>query len=121
MADAVGRTWMVYDKPGVELYHVELTFRVRASEDDGGYVAVCEELGVPSEGETVGEALENVVDATLLYLNTIEEIDERRRVFDEHEITCELGLPEVASAATRATHVDVDIFETVSRRVAALA
>ena len=57
-----------------------------ASEEEGGYVSTCPDLGIASQGETVDEAFENIKDATLVYLNTIEQLGERERVFKERHI-----------------------------------
>jgi predicted RNase H-like HicB family nuclease len=47
------------------------------------YVSRCRELGTASSGESFDEALENIKDATLEYLNAIEELGERPRIFRE--------------------------------------
>lgn len=85
------RCWAILDKPGVELYHVQLT--LRAWLDDDEYVAVCDDLGVASQGGSRGEAIDNVTEAAILYLNTIEQNGQRRRIFDERGISAERGLP----------------------------
>ena len=79
------------DKPGVEIHHLVLTFRVH--EEDGQFASFCEELGIHSAGDTVDEALNNSVDATVLYLNYLENTGQRRRVFDELNIPFDRGLP----------------------------
>lgn len=79
------------DEPGVAVDHVVLTFRVQADPETNVLVGVCEELGVSSFGETVDGAIDNVVEATLLYLNTLEEHDELRRVFDERRVAVHHG------------------------------
>lgn len=56
------------------------------SKEEGGYVSTCLELGIASQGETVDEAFDNIRDATLVYLNTIERLGERQRVFRERGI-----------------------------------
>ena len=48
---------------------VKVTISIRADELDGGFVACVEELpGCVSEGETHDEALDNVLDALVSYL-----------------------------------------------------
>ena len=79
------------DEPGVAVDHVVLTFRVQADPETNTLVGVCEELGVSSFGETVDGTIDNVVEATLLYLNTLEDHDELRRVFDERRIDVRRG------------------------------
>ncbi len=64
--------------------YVLLLFRV--VEDDGHWVGLCEELDVSSFGETREEALDATLEATELYLNTLEEMGERERVFGERKL-----------------------------------
>lgn len=71
--------------------HVVLTFRVH--EEDGTYVSVCEELGVTSCGDTIHEAFDNLADAVILYLDTLEEEGERERMFTELGVTVLPGPP----------------------------
>ena len=40
------------------------------------YVSECVELGTTSFGDTEAEALDSIIDATVLYLNTLEDIGE---------------------------------------------
>lgn len=47
------------------------------------YSAKCLELGVVSCGDTEEEALANIQDATLLYLNTLEDLGECEEVLKE--------------------------------------
>jgi predicted RNase H-like HicB family nuclease len=61
--------------------YVILTFVV---EQEGEYqVSKCLELGTASFGNDVDEALENLMDATEVYLNTLEDLGECRRVLEE--------------------------------------
>ena len=64
--------------------YVLLTFI--ASEEEGGLVSTCPELGIASQGNTVEEAFDALKDATLVYLNTIELLGERERTFQERGI-----------------------------------
>ena len=107
---AHARSWIVLDKPGVELYHVLLTFR--AFPEDGQFASYCEELGVHSQGDTIDEALDNAVEATLLYLNTIEDLGERRRIFDEKNIDPERGLPKIDAPEHQVTVVPSQVVTT---------
>lgn len=123
VTQAVAHEWVVLDKPGVQLHHVLLTFRAyEAADGDAKYESVCDELDVASCGDTIGEALDNVLEATLLYLNTIEDLEERRRVFDEHHIEFERGLPagRQRQRAGAADKVSVGPGETVQRHKLAL-
>jgi predicted RNase H-like HicB family nuclease len=47
------------------------------------YVSKCLELGTASFGRNTQEAFENVVDATEVYLNTLEDLGECRQVLKE--------------------------------------
>lgn len=61
--------------------YIMLTFVVQP---DGEYhVSHCSELGTASFGRTKEEALENLVDATEVYLNTLEDLGECRLVLKE--------------------------------------
>jgi predicted RNase H-like HicB family nuclease len=64
-----------------------------ASEEEGGYASVCPELGIASQGETAEEALSNLKDAALVFLNAIEQLEQRERVFKERHITIHLHEP----------------------------
>ena len=56
------------------------------TKDGSTYVAVCPELDVASQGKSVEEANDNVKNAILLYLNTIEELGTRKEIFKERKI-----------------------------------
>ena len=73
------------------LGHVALTFRVW--HEEGAWQGLCTELRVPSFGESPGEALDAVVDATLAYLNEIEDQGERERTFSERGVQMREGEP----------------------------
>ncbi len=51
------------------------------------FVSRCLELDVASCGDTMDEALRNVEEATLEYLNAIDRLGERDRIFSERGIT----------------------------------
>jgi predicted RNase H-like HicB family nuclease len=55
------------------------TFTAILEREDDGYVALCPELDIASQGKTVEEARENLREAIELFLETAspEEIDER--------------------------------------------
>ncbi|MGB6836866.1 MAG: type II toxin-antitoxin system HicB family antitoxin [Dehalococcoidia bacterium] len=75
--------------------YVLITFIV--SEEEGGYVSTCPELGIASQGNTVDEAIEGIKDATLVYLSTIEQLGERERVFKERGIKVQRQPPTQAT------------------------
>jgi predicted RNase H-like HicB family nuclease len=55
------------------------TFTAILEREDDGYVALCPELDIASQGKTVEEARENLREAVELFLETAspEEIEER--------------------------------------------
>ncbi len=71
--------------------HIHLTFRFY--QEDGQWVAECEELGVSSCGATLDEAVRNLREATDEYLNAIEEEGQRERIFREAGIRVLAGPP----------------------------
>lgn len=54
-----------------------------ASPEEDARVAKSQDLGTASEGDTPEEALHNIHQATLLYLNTLEEFGEPERTLKE--------------------------------------
>ncbi|MGH8908159.1 MAG: type II toxin-antitoxin system HicB family antitoxin [Egibacteraceae bacterium] len=114
--EAAGETaqrWVVLDTAEGGLQRLPLTFRAYAEAD--AFVGLCDELAVASAGDTPAEAIEMVIEATLLYLDTIEELGERRRVFAERGLSLE---PATSSRQTGGP-VDVHAGETVTRRLLA--
>lgn len=65
------------------------------TKDDSTYVAICPEFDVASQGKTVEEANNNVKDAVLLYLNTIEELGTRKEIFKERKIKTYTAIPKI--------------------------
>lgn len=64
--------------------YIRLTLQIYPEDD--GYVSECIELGSASCGDTMEEALGNIKDCVEVYLDTLEEIGERKRVFKERGI-----------------------------------
>ena len=64
--------------------YIRLTLQIVAEDD--GYVSRCLELGTASCGDTVEEALLNIKDCVEVYLETIEEMGERQRIFKKRGI-----------------------------------
>jgi len=62
--------------------HVRLHFRV--FEEDGQWVGRCQELGISTCADTRAEAEAGVIEATTLYLETLEDEGELGRVLAEH-------------------------------------
>jgi predicted RNase H-like HicB family nuclease len=50
------------------------------------WTAYCEELGTATFGRSLSEADKKLKEAVLLHLNTLEEVGERDRFFEEHNI-----------------------------------
>jgi len=111
-----GSGWIVLQGPDQHIEgHVLLTILVRV-DDDGFYVGECVELGVPSFGETLDEAIKAVLDATVLYLNTVEVTGERERVLDSRGVKLIPGLPEGLETIEVVAHPG----ETISSQSVAL-
>lgn len=64
--------------------YIKLTYEV--TQEGKQFVSRCVELGTASCGDTLDDAFENIADATIEYLNAIEELGERSRVFIEKGI-----------------------------------
>jgi predicted RNase H-like HicB family nuclease len=61
--------------------YIILTFMVQK---EGAYwVSECQELSTSSFGSDEDDALDNLLDATEVYLNTLEELGEAHRVLEE--------------------------------------
>ena len=55
--------------------------------EDDMYVALCPELDVASQGETVGEARSNLIEALELFFEVASEAEIQERLHDEVYIT----------------------------------
>ena len=71
---------------------ISLTLRLDPAEE-GGFVAHCPELDVVSQGESVEEAMTNIKDACLTFLETIEELGDADQFFLDHGIKLEPKAP----------------------------
>lgn len=80
--------------------YIMLTFRVYR--EGKQFVGECLELGTASCGDTIEEALDNIRDATSLYLSVIEEEGERERIFRERGILVIVGEPSDTELVVRA-------------------
>jgi len=56
-------------------------------EQEGGYSAICPNLDIASQGETVDEALENVKEAVELYLESAKDLNITNEVLDRLGLT----------------------------------
>jgi predicted RNase H-like HicB family nuclease len=90
---AVEAGWMILRDPSgrATVGHVLLTFSV--VEVEGVFTSCCPELDVHSYGKTITDALDSIQDATIVYLNAIEQRDLREKVFHEADIAFQLGAP----------------------------
>jgi len=64
--------------------YIILTFVVQREGDY--FVSECSELGTSSFGASEEEALENLFDATEVYLSTLEELGEAHQVLDRKRV-----------------------------------
>ncbi len=55
--------------------------------EDDMYVALCPELDIASQGETVGEARSNLIEALELFFEVASEAEIQERLHDEVYIT----------------------------------
>lgn len=72
--------------------YIVVTLRVH--EEDGQFASTCPELDTASCGDTVDEALRNIREATVQYLNAIEVSGERTRIFRKRNIPIYPGEPQ---------------------------
>lgn len=89
------KTHWSFERPATDaqpIGHVLLTFRM-VRDEDGFYVGKCQELGISSFGDSVDGALGATLEATSLYLETLDDQGERERVLDEKGIKFLPGPP----------------------------
>ena len=63
------------------------TLTVIIEREGDGYVALCPEVDVASQGETLDEARDNLKDALELFFETASAEEVRRRLHDEVYVT----------------------------------
>lgn len=73
--------------------YITVIFTVHHDDETNQYVSRCVELGISSSGKDLDQAFDRIAEATHLYLNTLEEVGERERVFSERGIRITLGEP----------------------------
>lgn len=78
-----------------------ITLTLEASPEGKAFVSRCKELGVTSCGDSIGEAIEAVTDAVTTYLDAIDQLGERDRIFAEKGI-------EIRKTKPRLLRVDSD-------------
>lgn len=64
--------------------YIIVTFKFRR--EGNKWTALCEELGTSTFGRSIPEAHKKLKEAVLLNLDTLEELGERERFFDKHNI-----------------------------------
>jgi len=64
--------------------YVVLTYKFK--KENRRWTAYCEELGTATFGRSLPEADKRLKEAVLLHINTLEDVGERSRFFQEHNI-----------------------------------
>lgn len=77
-------------------------------EPEGGYSALCPELGVASQGETIEEAEANLREAVELYLESAKELGILERVLGEAGIDVRRIEEHVPKALTGSIFAEVE-------------
>ena len=72
---------------------------LEAYREGKAYVSRCRELGVASCGDTLDEAMTAIREATTDYLNAIDVLGERHRIFAEKGIVIHKSRPKVTTSA----------------------
>lgn len=70
-------------------------------EEEGQWVGYCRELGTSICADTMEQARDDINDAILLHLNTLEDVGERSRFFKNHGIKLHRGTEEVTRCRPR--------------------
>lgn len=73
--------------------HLLVPLTIAVWDEDGKWLSECLEFGIGSFGTTPDDAAEQAMDAICSYLNTIEELGERERVFAEKSIVTYVASP----------------------------
>ncbi len=63
------------------------------------WTAYCDELGTATFGRSLPEAEKRLDEAIWLHLNTLEDVGERARFFEEHKITFHTTKPRVVNVS----------------------
>jgi predicted RNase H-like HicB family nuclease len=87
-ADPVATRWSGTRRPEAEeSIGGYILVRIRVWPEDEKFVGECVELDVSSFGDTVDDAIRMTLEATELYLETIDDLGERERLFAEKGVT----------------------------------
>ena len=74
------------------------TFSAVLNFEDGGFVALCPEVGTSSQGESIEEALKNLKEATELYLEEFPVVGETKPVVTFFEVSKNARIPKTLRA-----------------------
>ncbi|MDY7037908.1 MAG: hypothetical protein SV375_17320 [Thermodesulfobacteriota bacterium] len=66
-----------------------LTLTIELKKEGQRWLARCIELGTSTFGRSIEDAKKKIKEAVLLHLNTLEDVGERERFFEEHKISKE--------------------------------
>ena len=67
----------------------KLLLNVIVKQEDKGYSVICPELNVASQGETFEEAIDNIIEAVELYIESAEELGTLEEVLEQLGLTKE--------------------------------
>jgi len=81
---------------------------VYTAEPEGGYSALCPEIGVASQGETIEEAEADLGEAVELYLESAKELGILKRVLEEAGVDIRRTEEHVPKALTGSVFAKVE-------------
>ena len=70
-----------------------IVLSVTAHQEGRQWVSTCVELDIASCGDTQNEALDNILEATLLYLDSLQDLGECKQVLQEKGVKIHSGEP----------------------------
>lgn len=68
------------------------TVECTIEKEEGGYSSVCKKLGIASCGDDINEALENLVEAIDVHLETLRDIGQLEKFLKDKGVTLVLGI-----------------------------
>lgn len=78
-------------------------------EPEGGYSVFCNELDIASQGETVDEALKNIKEAVVLYIESAEDLGMMDEVMERLGISKEDMKKNILAPKTLTTNLPVEV------------
>lgn len=93
--------------------YVVLTYVFRKA--DKRWTVHCEELGTATFGRSLPEAEKRLNEAVLLHLNTLEDVGERERFFEEHDIQFHLTKPRESITVSLSLKEEVFVHPHIQR------